>query len=767
MVGSNNEYSDVSTTLDTDIRKDIQCTEKLLKDGERFYYTTDLETRRVLLRDMLNTIYEMINLKYDKMIRADALITSSTFDDHRQQLMFIFTCLDHCHQLEELTDDFVKWIMSRLIRSRLSIAVDAKFGGFLQEKILHLAGLVKDKGKFLCYMVLQLAGLVNGENSLSLSDTTGQFDSHFIFSDIADSRSVIYLSLLDVIRHVKFNFESLSCKSLHILWLSLVKICSVRAPRLKATCVLLFQQLLSLDLGNEVLCRLVFDVIMATEVLIQKQMVSVGLDTLVQAHESCLKDYYSDLFDSHVHLPSYEIKEDGYAVPPVLPSEIRHAISSVKNRTAPASRFEMVTTTITRLLSRLDGDFHKEHLQLINKLADLTQSLIERLLTVEPSNSSDTIESLHSYYSFLLNTDSIFSHWFVNFILLFSPLSFFHVRGEWIASYCESRWRALLKAGKHGAAMKIRRITTAALALCSGENASSVWFSIMPTEEQLIQVLEAASAMESSASSVSLTVFEIVGDMVSNHTKFPLTSSVAFLSLPWLTDPELQLQSKRHMTSLPLLKEMTRLAKMSVISNGDESVLVNTLSALSLVQGFCDWRRTILLSAMSSHRSALVQAAVSHLSMFVSSLDAPSLHRLLIPAIELASSPSFTNSGVDMSCVLNALSHSVCASHPINRVSGTAGVTCSVCGKMISGTPIQERDKIDQLTGLFELLIQVLTDHKYKKEKHIRLEAAGLLLSAICHVQCPSVLYLQLVKASLGLVNDEDEDVRSVFQYVV
>uniref|UniRef100_A0A158P778 FAT domain-containing protein n=1 Tax=Angiostrongylus cantonensis TaxID=6313 RepID=A0A158P778_ANGCA len=368
----------------------------------------------------------------------------------------------------------------------------------------------------------------------------------------------------------------------------------------------------------------------------------------------------------------------------------------------------MVTTTITRLLSRLDGDFHKEHLQLINKLADLTQSLIERLLTVEPSNSSDTIESLHSYYSFLLNTDSIFSHC---------------VRGEWIASYCESRWRALLKAGKHGAAMKIRRITTAALALCSGENASSVWFSIMPTEEQLIQVLEAASAMESSASSVSLTVFEIVGDMVSNHTKFPLTSSVAFLSLPWLTDPELQLQSKRHMTSLPLLKEMTRLAKMSVISNGDESVLVNTLSALSLVQGFCDWRRTILLSAMSSHRSALVQ-----------------------------------NSGVDMSCVLNALSHSVCASHPINRVSGTAGVTCSVCGKMISGTPIQERDKIDQLTGLFELLIQVLTDHKYKKEKHIRLEAAGLLLSAICHVQCPSVLYLQLVKASLGLVNDEDED---------
>uniref|UniRef100_A0A0K0DHP1 Core-binding (CB) domain-containing protein n=1 Tax=Angiostrongylus cantonensis TaxID=6313 RepID=A0A0K0DHP1_ANGCA len=54
-----------------------------------------------------------------------------------------------------------------------------------------------------------------------------------------------------------------------------------------------------------------------------------------KAMEKIIHDYYSDLFDSHVHLASYEIKEDGYAVPPVLPSEIRHAISSVKNRTAP------------------------------------------------------------------------------------------------------------------------------------------------------------------------------------------------------------------------------------------------------------------------------------------------------------------------------------------------------------------------------------------------------------------------------------------------
>ncbi|VDM60943.1 unnamed protein product [Angiostrongylus costaricensis] len=56
-----------------------------------------------------------------------------------------------------------------------------------------------------------------------------------------------------------------------------------------------------------------------------------------KAMAKIIHEYYSDLFDSHVHLPPYEIKEDGYVIPPVLPSEIRHAISSVKNRAAPST----------------------------------------------------------------------------------------------------------------------------------------------------------------------------------------------------------------------------------------------------------------------------------------------------------------------------------------------------------------------------------------------------------------------------------------------
>ncbi|KAK6731107.1 hypothetical protein RB195_007524 [Necator americanus] len=50
--------------------------------------------------------------------------------------------------------------------------------------------------------------------------------------------------------------------------------------------------------------------------------------------EKIIYDFYSDLFDSHVHLLPHHLREDGQVIPEVLPSEIQHAIMSVRNRTA-------------------------------------------------------------------------------------------------------------------------------------------------------------------------------------------------------------------------------------------------------------------------------------------------------------------------------------------------------------------------------------------------------------------------------------------------
>ncbi|EYC38869.1 hypothetical protein Y032_0689g1554 [Ancylostoma ceylanicum] len=70
-------------------------------------------------------------------------------------------------------------------------------------------------------------------------------------------------------------------------------------------------------------------------------------------------DFYSELFDSYVHLPPYHLREDGFDIPSVLPSEVQHAIKSVKNRTAPSpdrirsEHLKNLPTALVNTLARL------------------------------------------------------------------------------------------------------------------------------------------------------------------------------------------------------------------------------------------------------------------------------------------------------------------------------------------------------------------------------------------------------------------------------
>ncbi|KAK6729238.1 hypothetical protein RB195_006342 [Necator americanus] len=48
--------------------------------------------------------------------------------------------------------------------------------------------------------------------------------------------------------------------------------------------------------------------------------------------EKIIYDFYSDLFDSHVHLPPHHLREDRHVIPEVLPSEVRHAIMSYRDK---------------------------------------------------------------------------------------------------------------------------------------------------------------------------------------------------------------------------------------------------------------------------------------------------------------------------------------------------------------------------------------------------------------------------------------------------
>ncbi|XGW24906.1 hypothetical protein V3C99_006392, partial [Haemonchus contortus] len=78
-----------------------------------------------------------------------------------------------------------------------------------------------------------------------------------------------------------------------------------------------------------------------------------------RAMEKVIYDFYSDLFDSHVYLPTHHLRQDEYIAPSVLPSEIRHAITSMKNCTAPGpdrikpEHLKSIPPVIIKTLARL------------------------------------------------------------------------------------------------------------------------------------------------------------------------------------------------------------------------------------------------------------------------------------------------------------------------------------------------------------------------------------------------------------------------------
>ncbi|KAK6742287.1 hypothetical protein RB195_009883 [Necator americanus] len=65
---------------------------------------------------------------------------------------------------------------------------------------------------------------------------------------------------------------------------------------------------------------------------------SKGTIASTRKMEKIIYDFYTDLFDSHVHLPPYHLRENGHVIPEVLPPEVRHALMLVRNCTHPVTR---------------------------------------------------------------------------------------------------------------------------------------------------------------------------------------------------------------------------------------------------------------------------------------------------------------------------------------------------------------------------------------------------------------------------------------------
>nr|CDJ90506.1 RNA-directed DNA polymerase (reverse transcriptase) domain containing protein [Haemonchus contortus] len=78
-----------------------------------------------------------------------------------------------------------------------------------------------------------------------------------------------------------------------------------------------------------------------------------------RAMEKVIYYFHTDLIDSHVYMPTHHLRQDEYIAPSVLPSEIRHAITSMKNCTAPGpdrikpEHLKSIPPVIIKTLARL------------------------------------------------------------------------------------------------------------------------------------------------------------------------------------------------------------------------------------------------------------------------------------------------------------------------------------------------------------------------------------------------------------------------------
>nr|CDJ94239.1 endonuclease-reverse transcriptase [Haemonchus contortus] len=78
-----------------------------------------------------------------------------------------------------------------------------------------------------------------------------------------------------------------------------------------------------------------------------------------RAMEKVIYDFYSDLFDTYLYLPTHHLRQDEYIAHSVLLSEIQHAITSMKNCTAPGpdrikpEHLKSIPPVIIKTLARL------------------------------------------------------------------------------------------------------------------------------------------------------------------------------------------------------------------------------------------------------------------------------------------------------------------------------------------------------------------------------------------------------------------------------
>ncbi|VDK68705.1 unnamed protein product, partial [Anisakis simplex] len=147
------------------------------------------------------------------------------------------------------------------------------------------------------------------------------------------------------------------------------------------------------------------------------------------------------------------------------------------------------------------------------------------------------------------------------------------------------------------------------------------------------EVIQTISSVKANGDGILLSLIALISTLIecneSEQGKW-----LAFLSMPWLTEP---IDCSRHLRSIPSLSEIRRLAK-TIAKSCTLEVKMSTIAAIARMSYASEWRRIIFTRALESSDTKLQRTALEHFANFVHSIDIYAFGHLLDRILFIANS---------------------------------------------------------------------------------------------------------------------------------
>lgn len=686
------------------------------------------------------TLCQVIEYECREDIWEEALKMGEDIE-HLQLLPQLFE-----NYFEQYPDIFPKelklWTIAKFLALFSNPLANGKLGGFYKQHVILLTKFVPVDGrKFLLRQIVEaLFALLTGKTDVSIRVCEGSEEAAYevkceegcikllpvrIISNKPSKErvSLQLLTLLELMQNGFFDLNSLNeDKLLHKTWCAMTRACLIGNCQLKNKAILVIQRLLSLDLCNSPFAGTLLEVVIAVERVLMVYGGGEDAKLLEESLASCYRTFGNNLKRFRMFRTFGEVNFEEVLKWMVMLTLLCKEYFQCQLK----GRLISLLSDFCSLLSQateIDIDLLQTASAIAGDVAIIIQTIVAREYQISVSELGDLL-------SFILNLDNQQSS---------NALALQIVK---IVADAKERFRDLEVAK----AIRIQQLVISALK--KAESASSVLSLVIPQSSELLEILQTVSTMTTGAEDIVLPLVLLISTLI-DSTKDEQVDWVAFLSLPWLTEP---VDSSRFKNSIPLLADVKKLAKTEgCISACSLNVKVSTLSALARMHCASEWRRIIFTRALESPVLELQRVALDHLQHFVQSIDVYAFKNLLDRVLLTAKACLEKDGGLEIcSAAFKAIAHSFCVLDTKKVVAD--GEICAVCLQKETSTQKLDVDLIN-LFALFESLVVL-------KDKSVKLACCALLRSALNHVNfAVSDLIEEAVIHSLILMNDSDEEV--------